>query len=112
MVQASGPEWKRWAFYLDRFHYVRTIEQYGLRTKIEEPPSFFINGVRYAGATGVADLLAALTTAAADEFVAAERVVLDAVSAQSPPLAILREARAEQIARIKKLRAQVSRRKR
>ena len=64
MVQASGPEWKRWAFYLDRFHYVRTIEQYGLRTKIEEPPSFFINGVRYAGATGVADLLAALTTAA------------------------------------------------
>jgi regulator of RNase E activity RraA len=48
----------------------------------------------------------------ADEFVAAERVVLDAVSVESPPLTILREARAEQIARIKKLRAQVSRRKR
>lgn len=22
VVQASGPEWKRWAFYLDRFHYL------------------------------------------------------------------------------------------
>jgi regulator of RNase E activity RraA len=47
----------------------------------------------------------------ADEFVAAERVVLDAVSVESLSPAILREARAEQIARIQKLRAQVSRRK-
>lgn len=47
----------------------------------------------------------------ADEFVAAERVVLDAVSVEGLPLAILREARAEQIARIQKLRVQVSRRK-
>jgi regulator of RNase E activity RraA len=47
----------------------------------------------------------------ADEFVAAERVVLDAVNAESLSPANLREARAEQIARIRKLRAQVSRRK-
>jgi 4-hydroxy-4-methyl-2-oxoglutarate aldolase len=47
----------------------------------------------------------------ADEFVAAERVVLDAVSVGNLSLAILREARAEQIARIQKLRAQVSRRR-
>ena len=45
-------------------------------------------------------------------YMAAERVVLDALSEPEPSVARLREARAEMAARIKGLQAQVSRAKR
>jgi 4-hydroxy-4-methyl-2-oxoglutarate aldolase len=65
-----------------------------------------LNGVTTIPKEIVSDLLDI-----ADEFVAAERVVLDAVSAGNLSPAILREARTDQVARIQKLRAQVSRRR-
>jgi regulator of RNase E activity RraA len=46
-----------------------------------------------------------------DEFVAAERIILDSMRGGSPPLKRLKEARAEAAARIAKLRSQVSRAK-
>ena len=48
-------------------HAARIREDFrsGARNGVNGTPSFFINGVRYDGATGVADLLAALTGAPA-----------------------------------------------
>jgi 4-hydroxy-4-methyl-2-oxoglutarate aldolase len=61
------------------------------------------------GVTTVPAAIAAELVDIADEFVAAEQLILDALRAEPPTVARLREVRAESRARIAKLQAQVSR---
>jgi 4-hydroxy-4-methyl-2-oxoglutarate aldolase len=72
-------------------------------------PDDLLHGDRN-GVTSVPCEIAAELVDVADEFVAAEEIVLDALREGSPPsLAGLREARAESKTRISELRARVSR---
>jgi len=71
-------------------------------------PNDLLHGDRNGVTTIPADIVAELLQIA-DAFVAAEQVVLDAVRADAPTPARLREARAASHAQISALRAQVSR---
>ena len=61
------------------------------------------------GVTTIPHEIAAKLAGIGDEFVAAEEIVLEAMRADSPSIATLREARAESKARIADLRSRVSR---
>jgi regulator of RNase E activity RraA len=63
------------------------------------------------GVTTIPHSLAADCAAIGDEYVAAERVIFDALREESPSIAKLAEARAESEARIAALRRQVSRKR-
>jgi regulator of RNase E activity RraA len=70
------------------------------------------NDLLHGDRNGVTTIPAAIAAEVADlcaPFVAAEQIILDAVRAQSPTVARLREARAEAHSRMAALRAQVSR---
>lgn len=75
---------------------------------LEIRPDDLLHGDRN-GVTTIPREIAAEVADTADEYVAAERIVLDALRARAPTLGLLREAQAEAASRVAALRARVTR---